>query len=157
MMEDAERQERFYVLLVQLQFKFLVSVFIAIICLHLGNMLMSMPYPYNISGSILYYGVYLVGLYALTIFQKHKHIVDHPELYVPKPNPKPYNPLMWEINYSDILTDKQLELIYRWARGETWKTLDVHPVMLNRLLRKYIKETLKKKGSYEEERSITSS
>jgi hypothetical protein len=140
-----ERQEKFYVLLVQLQFKFLVSVFIAIICLHLGNILMNMPYPYNISGSILYYGVYLVGLYALTIFQKHKDIIDNPQLYIPNPNPKSYNPLLWEINYTDVLTDKQLELIMRWARGETWRTLDVHPVMLNRLLRKYVRETLKRK------------
>jgi hypothetical protein len=155
--EDAERQERFYVLLVQLQFKFLVAIFVAIICFQLGNMLMQLPYPWNLSGSILYYGVYLIGIFAFTVFQKLKHIINNPELYVPKANPKPYNPLMWEINYSDILTDKQLELIYRWARGETWRTLDVHPVMLNRLLRKYVKETLKKKGSYEEGRSITSS
>jgi hypothetical protein len=140
-----DRTERFYVLLVQLQFKFLVAIFIAIMCLQLGNMLMQLPYPYSLSGSILYYGVYLVGLFAFTVFQKLKHIINNPELYVPNPNPKPYNPLMWEINYTDILTDKQLELIYRWARGETWKTLDVHPVILNRLLRKYVRETLKRK------------
>jgi hypothetical protein len=140
-----DRTERFYVLLVQLQFKFLVAIFIAIICLQLGNMLMQLPYPYSLSGSILYYGVYLIGIFAFTVFQKLKHIINNPELYVPNPNPKPYDPLLWEINYTDVLTDKQLELIMRWARGETWRTLDVHPVMLNRLLRKYVRETLKRK------------
>jgi hypothetical protein len=141
-----DRTERFYVLLVQLQFKFLVAIFIAIMCLQLGNMLMSMPYPYSLSGSILYYGVYLVGLFAFTVFQKLKHIINNPELYVPKANPKPYDPLLWEICYTNVLTDKQLELIYRWAiRGETWRNLNVHPVILNRLLRKYVRETLKRK------------
>jgi hypothetical protein len=144
-MMSEDRTERFYVLLVQLQFKFLVAIFIAIICFQLGNMLMQLPYPWNLSGSILYYGVYIIALYAFTVFQKLKHIINNPQLYIPNPNPKPYNPLLWEINYSDVLTDKQLELIMRWARGETWRTLDVHPVMLNRLLRKYVRETLKRK------------
>jgi hypothetical protein len=148
MSEDAERQERFYVLLVQLQFKFLVSVFIAMFCFQIGNLLMGWSFPFNVAGSVFYYAVYLVMLYALTVFQKHKQIIDNPQLYVPKPDVKPYNPLYWEINYSDVLTDKQMELLYRWAKGETWKSLDVHPVTLNRLLRKFIKECLKKKDSY---------
>jgi hypothetical protein len=118
---EEERTERFYVLLVQLQFKFLVSVFIAMFCFQIGNLLMGWPFPFNVAGSIFYYAVYLVMLYALTIFQKHKQIIDNPELYVPRPNPKPYDPLLWEINYSDVLTDKQLELIYRRARGKRGK------------------------------------
>jgi len=140
-----DRTERFYQLLVQLQFKFLVSVFICIILLHLGATLMPYGFPFNVAGSILYYGVYLVGLYALTLFRQHKAIIDNPDLYIPHHNPPEYNTIYWEITQTDVLSDEQMKILYEWAKGKTWRSLGVHPTILNRLCRKYVLHTLKKR------------
>jgi hypothetical protein len=93
---------------------------------------------------MLYYGVYIVGFYALSLFRQHKAILDNPELYIPDSKPPKYNENLWQIINSNILTDKELEIVFQWARGKTWKDLGLHPQLLNRLLRKFIRESLKK-------------
>jgi hypothetical protein len=138
------RTERFYQLLVQLQFKFLVSVFVCIMMLQVGAVLMPMPFPLNTFGMTLYYGVYIVGVYALSLFREHKRILDNPELYIPDAKPPKYNDEVWQIINSNVLTDREMQILYEWARGRTWKDLGLHPTTLNRILRKYIHESLKK-------------
>ena len=140
-----DRTERFYQLLVQLQFKFLVSIFICILMLQIGTVLMQNVYPFNWIGMALYYGVYCVGVYALTLFRQHKAIIDNPELYIPHHNPPEFNTLYWEVCHTDVLSDKQMEILYEWAKGKTWRSLGVHPTILNRLCRKYVLHTLKKR------------
>jgi hypothetical protein len=146
------RTERFYQLLVQLQFKFLVAIFISIIMLQVGSVLMSMPFPLNMFGTFLYYGVYFVGFYALSLFRQHKAIIDNPELYIPDSKPPKYNDEVWRIAVSDVLTDKEMQILYEWGKGRTWKDLGLHPTTLNRILRKYIHESLKKVEGEENEK-----
>jgi len=138
------RTERFYQLLVKLQFKFLVAVFICIIMLQLGSTLMRYDYPIYAFGLTLYYGVYVVAVYALSLFKQHKTILDNPELYIPNSKPPRYNENLWQIAISDVLTNKELEILYQWGKGKTWKDLGLHPTTLNRILRKYIHESLKR-------------
>ena len=45
------------------------------------------------------------------------------------------------------LKDEELDLLYKWSRGATMKNLNVHPMQLNRILRKYVKNTLQKRKS----------
>jgi len=44
------------------------------------------------------------------------------------------------------LKDEELDLLYKWSRGATMKDLNVHPMQLNRILRKYVKNTLQKRN-----------
>jgi len=119
-------------------------VFICIIMLQLGSTLMRYDYPIYAFGLTLYYGVYVVAVYALSLFRQHKEIIDNPQLYVPDVEPPKYNENLWQIINSNTLTDKEMEIVFQWARGKTWKDLGLHPQLLNRLLRKFIRESLKK-------------
>jgi hypothetical protein len=112
--------------------------------LQAGSVLMSMPYPLNTIGTFLYYGVYFIGFYALSLFRQHKTIIDNPELYIPDSKPPKYNDDVWQIVNSNVLTDKEMQILYDWSRGKTWKELGLHPQVLNRLLRKFVHESLKK-------------
>ncbi|MEM3873875.1 MAG: hypothetical protein QXU45_01915 [Candidatus Bathyarchaeia archaeon] len=42
------------------------------------------------------------------------------------------------------MSDEELKLLYDWAHGTSVKDLDVHPMQLNRLSRKYVRMTLKR-------------
>jgi hypothetical protein len=116
----------------------------SIIMLQAGSVLMSMPYPLSGFGALLYYGVYIVGFYALSLFRQHKTIIDNIELYAPNFKPPKYNENFWQIVKSDVLTDKEMQILYEWGKGKTWRQLNLHPTTLNRILRKYIHESLKK-------------
>jgi hypothetical protein len=41
-----------------------------------------------------------------------------------------------------MFKDAEQQLLYEWSKGKSYKLLDVHPMQLNRLLRKYVKQTL---------------
>lgn len=43
------------------------------------------------------------------------------------------------------LTDEDLEIVWKWSNGASFKELEIHPMELNRLLRKYCKATLQKR------------
>jgi len=43
------------------------------------------------------------------------------------------------------LTNEDLELIWKWANGSTAQELGIHPMQLNRVVRKYCKATLQKR------------
>ena len=147
----SDRVERFYQILVQLQFKFLVTIFLAILFLQVGWMLQNQPPPLSYLGFALYYSVYVLGIIALNVFAQHKHIINNIELYVPKPMPKPFSKFDIHLD-SDVLTDNELNVLLRWAHGESVKKMDIHPMVINRLLRKYVNCTLKfKEGEYNEE------
>lgn len=44
------------------------------------------------------------------------------------------------------LKDEELDLLYLWSRGASVKDLKVHPMQLNRVLRRYVKNTLQKRS-----------
>ncbi len=44
------------------------------------------------------------------------------------------------------LKDEELDLLYLWSRGASVKDLNIHPMQLNRILRKYVKSTLQKRN-----------
>lgn len=143
--------ERFYQLLIKLQFKFLVLIFLSILFLQFGWMLQSQPPPLSYFGYALYYGVYVLGVIALNSFRTHKHIIDNIELYVPKDSPKPYS--KFDICLDDnILTDNELEILKTWSKGVSVKEMDIHPMVLNRLLRKYVQYSLREKNEELENR-----
>lgn len=48
-------------------------------------------------------------------------------------------------NSTPQFKDKDLEILWKWSQGHTYKDLEVHPMKINRLCRKYIKESLESK------------
>jgi hypothetical protein len=118
--------------------KFLVKLFIPIVAIQL-----LIGYAIALNMPILLYATIPISLYMIKIMFDLKHICENIHLFVPSncPKPTPYT----EYNiflHSNILTDGELKLLYEWSRGRSVKELDVHPMILNRLLRKYIRETL---------------
>jgi hypothetical protein len=43
------------------------------------------------------------------------------------------------------LTDQELETLWYWANGSTVQDLHIHPMRINRIVRKYVKMTLKRR------------
>jgi hypothetical protein len=125
-----------------LMLKFLAKLFIPIVVIQLLN-----GYAISLNMPVLLYGSIPCVLYMVKIMFDIKRIAENIHLFIPNSNcnPPEYNPLYWEIVQTDVLTDKQMELLERWAKGETWKTLGIHPTILSRLCRKYIRHTLKHK------------
>jgi hypothetical protein len=121
-----------------LMLKFLAKLFIPIVAIQLLN-----GYAVALNMPILLYASIPITLYMVKVMFDVKHIAENVHLFVPSncPKPTPYT----EYNiflHSNILTDGELKLLYEWSRGTSIKELNVHPMILNRLLRKYIKETL---------------
>ena len=48
-------------------------------------------------------------------------------------------------NLTPQFKDKDLELLWKWSQGHMYKDLEVHPMKINRLCRKFIKESLESK------------
>ena len=48
-------------------------------------------------------------------------------------------------NFAPQFKDKDLELLWKWSQGHMYKDLEVHPMKINRLCRKFIKESLESK------------
>jgi hypothetical protein len=85
-------------------------------------------------------------LYILKTMLDIKHVAENVHLFLPNNNchAEPYT--QYDIHLdANALTDGELKLLLQWSRGLSVKQLDVHPMILNRLLRKYVKETLKQK------------
>jgi hypothetical protein len=121
-----------------LMLKFLAKLFIPIVAIQLLN-----GYAVALNMPILLYASIPITLYMVKVMFDVKHIAENVHLFVPSncPKPTPYT----EYNiflHSNILTDGELKLLYEWGKGRSIKDLDVHPMILNRLLRKYIRETL---------------
>jgi hypothetical protein len=121
-----------------LMLKFLVKLFIPIIT---NEVLMA--YAIALNMPILLYASIPISLYMIKVMFDVKHIAENVHLFVPNNNcrAEPYKQFDIHLD-SNILTDGELKLLYEWGRGTSVKELDVHPMILNRLLRKYIKETL---------------
>jgi len=121
-----------------LMLKFLVKLFIPIVAIQLLN-----GYAVALNMPILLYASIPITLYMVKVMFDVKHIAENVELFVPSncPKPEPYSKYDIHLD-SNILTDGELKLLYEWGKGLSVKELDVHPMILNRLLRKYIRETL---------------
>jgi hypothetical protein len=121
-----------------LMLKFLAKLFIPVIALE-----SLMAYAIALNMPILLYASIPITLYMVKIMFDVKHIAENVGLFVASgcPKPTPYT----EYNiflHSNILTDGELRLLMEWSRGRSVRELNIHPMILNRLLRKYVKETL---------------
>jgi hypothetical protein len=121
-----------------LMLKFLVKLFIPIVAIQLLN-----GYAVALNMPILLYGSIPITLYMVKVMFDVKHIAENVHLFVPNNNchAEPYSKYDIHLD-SNMLTDGELKLLYEWGKGLSVKELDVHPMILNRLLRKYIRETL---------------
>jgi len=131
-------ENRFLEIIVSLLFKVMIPL-IAILTINSITLTVNIP-------MLLLLNVPCV-LYMVKVLLDIKHVAENVHLYIPNrhSNLQKFNPLFWEITQSEILTDKQLELLYRWAKGETWRSLNLHPTLISRLCRKYVLYTLKRK------------
>ena len=121
-----------------LMLKFLVKLFIPIVAIQLLN-----GYAVALNMPILLYASIPITLYMVKVMFDVKHIAENVELFVPSNCPKPTPYSKYDIHLdSNMLTDSELELLMAWSRGTSVKQLEIHPMHLNRLLRKYVKETL---------------
>ena len=41
--------------------------------------------------------------------------------------------------------EKHLEILWKWSHGHTYKSLGLHPMEINRILRKYVRDSLEHK------------
>jgi hypothetical protein len=121
-----------------LMLKFLVKLFIPIVAIQLLN-----GYAVALNIPILLYASIPITLYMVKIMFDVKHIAENVHLFVPNNNchAEPYKQFDIHLD-SNILTDGELKLLYEWGKGLSVKQLDVHPMHLNRLLRKFVRETL---------------
>ena len=121
-----------------LMLKFLVKLFIPIVAIQLLN-----GYAVALNMPILLYASIPITLYMVKVMFDVKHIAENVHLFIPnnKCHAEPYSKYDIHLD-SNALTDGELKLLYEWGRGRSIKELDVHPMILNRLLRKYIRETL---------------
>jgi hypothetical protein len=121
-----------------LMLKFLAKLFIPIVAIQL-----LMAYALALNMPILLYASIPITLYMIKVMFDVKHIAENVHLFVPNNNchAEPYSKYDIHLD-SNILTDGELKLLYEWGKGLSVKELDVHPMILNRLLRKYIRETL---------------
>jgi len=121
-----------------LMLKFLAKLFIPIIAIQL-----LMAYAIALNMPILLYGSIPITLYMVKVLWDIRHLSENVHLFVPSncPKPEPYSKYDIHLD-SNALTDGELRLLMEWSRGTSVKELDVHPMILNRLLRKYIRETL---------------
>jgi len=121
-----------------LMLKFLVKLFIPIVAIQLLN-----GYAVALNMPILLYASIPITLYMVKIMFDVKHIAENVELFIPNSNchAEPYKQFDIHLD-SNILTDGELRLLMEWSRGTNVRQLNVHPMVLNRLLRKYIKQTL---------------
>jgi hypothetical protein len=144
-------QNRFLEIIVNLLLKTVIPL---VLILTLNNIALSFQLPI-----ILYVDIPL-SLYMIKQLLDIKHVAENVHLFLPNPNnckPEPYT--QYDIHLeSGTLTDGELKLLHEWSRGISVKQLDVHPMILNRLLRKYIRLTLAPKPitiSRDTERGIT--
>ena len=121
-----------------LMLKFLAKLFIVIVVIQLLN-----GYAVALNMPILLYASIPITLYMVKVMFDVKHIAENVHLFIPNNNchAEPYSKYDIHLD-SNILTDGELKLLYEWGKGLSVKELDVHPMILNRLLRKYIRETL---------------
>jgi hypothetical protein len=135
---ENNNENRFLEIIVNLLFKTMIPL-VAILTVNSITVNVNIP-------MLLFLNIPL-ALYMIKTMLDIKHVAENVYLFIPNSNRNPpeYNPLYWEIVQTDVLTDKQMELLERWAKGETWKTLGIHPTILSRLCRKYIRHTLKHK------------
>jgi len=131
---ENNNENRFLEIIVNLLFKTMIPL-VAILTVNSITVSVNIP-------MLLFLNIPL-ALYMIKTMLDIKHVAENVELFVPSncPKPTPYT----EYNiflHSNILTDGELKLLYEWSRGTSVKELDVHPMILNRLLRKYVKETL---------------
>jgi hypothetical protein len=137
-----------------LMLKFLVKLFIPIIAIQL-----LMAYAIALNMSILLYASIPITLYMVKVMFDVKHVCENLHLFIPNNNchAEPYSKYDIHLD-SNMLTDGELKLLLQWSKGLSVKELDVHPMILNRLLRKYVCLTLAPKPitiSQETERGIT--
>jgi len=121
-----------------LMLKFLTRLFIVIVVIQLLN-----GYAIALNMPILLYASIPISLYMVKVVFCLRHLAENVHLFIPNSNchATPYSKYDIHLD-SNILTDGELKLLYEWSRGTSVKELDVHPMILNRLLRKYVKETL---------------
>jgi hypothetical protein len=121
-----------------LMLKFLAKLFIPIVAIQLLN-----GYAISLNMPVLLYGSIPCVLYMVKIMFDMKHICENIHLFIPNNNchATPYKQFDIHLDIN-ILTDGELKLLYEWSRGTSVKQLNIHPMILNRLLRKYVKQTL---------------
>jgi len=143
-MSAHERFYYFYSKLLELLFKFLITIFGSLVTVIAATIFyfMNLPMLYL----PLFYVCYVCTIYGISHFKALKDLKENLELYLPKLNPQPHE-LYDIIMRSDVLTDEELNLLFEWCHGKTCRELKIHPNMLNRLLRKYVQHSLVKKNA----------
>jgi len=121
-----------------LMLKFLVKLFIPIVAIQL-----LMAYAIALNMPILLYGSIPITLYMIKVMFDVKHIAENVHLFIPNNNchVEPYSKYDIHLD-TNILTDGELKLLYEWSRGTSVRQLEVHPMVLNRLVKKFIRQTL---------------
>jgi len=131
---ENNNENRFLEIIVNLLFKTMIPL-VAILTVNSITVSVNIP-------MLLFLNIPL-ALYMIKTMLDIKHVAENVELFVPSncPKPTPYT----EYNiflHSNILTDQELTLLHQWSRGRSVRELNIHPMHLNRLLRKYVRETL---------------
>jgi hypothetical protein len=84
-----------------------------------------------------------LSLYMVKSMLNIKRIAENVHLFIPNncPKPEPYSKYDIHLDNS-TLTDGELRLLMEWSRGRSVRELNIHPMILNRLVKKFIRQTL---------------
>ena len=127
-------ENRFLEIIVNLLFKTMIPL---VIILTVNSITISVNIP-----MLLFLNIPL-ALYMVKSMLNIKHVAENVELFIPSNCPKPTPYTKYDIHLDNsTLTDGELELLMAWSRGTSVKQLEIHPMVLNRLLKKFVRETL---------------
>jgi len=134
--------EAFYEKSLLLQFKFFLCLFLLMFSLTFCWIFYETNFPLYFA---FLYVCYVGTIYAINLFFELRDLRENINLYIPKDPPKPFREYDIHLD-SDVLTDGELRLLYEWAfQNKSMREKHLHPMVLNRLLRKYVRNSLKRK------------